>query len=599
MPALRDLLEMRTAAPADLSADGSVALVASDLGGTAQLYLQPLAGGGLVQLTDLPEPVSGSVPAGERTGAPADGRRRQRARPALHPRRPAGRDARAARRRAGLLPPHADARAATGASSPTRRTGATASTGTSIVRELGSGEERIVFAEGGWCEVAGFSPDGAVLAVLKATERTATTTSTSSTSATGDSFSAVPHDDDSEVGPPAWLPSGDAFLFATSVGRDTVGIARYELAERRWGYVLEERWDLRCAVDESGQNLLVDWNADGYTRVELRDPETLELLREVPLPGRGVAAAYVFSRDGRRLAYHFTSPLVAGDVWVCDTETGESERLTESPSAVDGGRARRAGAAPLRLVRRRVRARLPLPAVRAGSVPGRDHDPRRPRGPAAARSSARSPSTSSRTGTPSQRRTSAARRATASATSTSTTSASASTRSATSSRCTTGSRRSTGSTSHAPCSTAARTAATWCWPDSPSTPIAGRRGSRSSASPASSRFLENTAVWRRAVREREYGSLEHDREFLLEVSPLTRVDEIRAPLFIIHGANDPRVPVGRGAPDPPLADRARRAVRAERLRRRGPRPEAALEPPRRLPEGGRLPRARARAADPA
>ena len=28
------------------------------------------------------------------------------------------------------------------------------------------------------------------------------------------------------------------------------------------------------------------------------------------------------------------------------------------------------------------------------------------------------------------------------------------------------------------------------------------------------------------------------------VSPLTHVDEIRAPLFIIHGANDPRVPVG-------------------------------------------------------
>ena len=67
MPALRDLLEMRTAAPADLSADGSVALVASDLGGTAQLYLQPLAGGGLVQLTDLPEPVSGQfLPGGER-----------------------------------------------------------------------------------------------------------------------------------------------------------------------------------------------------------------------------------------------------------------------------------------------------------------------------------------------------------------------------------------------------------------------------------------------------------------------------------------------------------------------------------------------------
>jgi dipeptidyl aminopeptidase/acylaminoacyl peptidase len=56
-------------------------------------------------------------------------------------------------------------------------------------------------------------------------------------------------------------------------------------------------------------------------------------------------------------------------------------------------------------------------------------------------------------------------------------------------------------------------------------------------------FLENTSPYRRAVREREYGSLERDRAFLAEASPLRRVDDIRAPLFVIHGANDPRVPV--------------------------------------------------------
>ncbi len=57
-------------------------------------------------------------------------------------------------------------------------------------------------------------------------------------------------------------------------------------------------------------------------------------------------------------------------------------------------------------------------------------------------------------------------------------------------------------------------------------------------------FLENTSPYRRAVREREYGSLEHDRDFLVEASPITHVDAIRAPLFIQHGANDPRVPLG-------------------------------------------------------
>ena len=52
-------------------------------------------------------------------------------------------------------------------------------------------------------------------------------------------------------------------------------------------------------------------------------------------------------------------------------------------------------------------------------------------------------------------------------------------------------------------------------------------------------FLRNTSAYRRAVREREYGSLKHDLEFLTEVSPLTHVDRMEAPLLLIHGANDP------------------------------------------------------------
>jgi dipeptidyl aminopeptidase/acylaminoacyl peptidase len=56
-------------------------------------------------------------------------------------------------------------------------------------------------------------------------------------------------------------------------------------------------------------------------------------------------------------------------------------------------------------------------------------------------------------------------------------------------------------------------------------------------------FLENTSDYRRRYREREYGSLEHDRVFLEKASPITYLDDIRAPLFVIHGANDPRVPL--------------------------------------------------------
>ncbi len=56
-------------------------------------------------------------------------------------------------------------------------------------------------------------------------------------------------------------------------------------------------------------------------------------------------------------------------------------------------------------------------------------------------------------------------------------------------------------------------------------------------------FLERTGPWRREHRSHEYGFLETDRELLERISPLNSVDQIETPLFVIHGRNDPRVPL--------------------------------------------------------
>ena len=62
-------------------------------------------------------------------------------------------------------------------------------------------------------------------------------------------------------------------------------------------------------------------------------------------------------------------------------------------------------------------------------------------------------------------------------------------------------------------------------------------------------FLENTQSYRRDLRRVEYGD-ERDpvqRAKLIEISPLTRISEIKAPLFIVTGGNDPRVPPSEAA----------------------------------------------------
>ena len=58
-------------------------------------------------------------------------------------------------------------------------------------------------------------------------------------------------------------------------------------------------------------------------------------------------------------------------------------------------------------------------------------------------------------------------------------------------------------------------------------------------------FLKNTQDYRRDLRRVEYGD-ERElamAEFLQRVSPLTNVEKIRKPLFVVQGQNDPRVPV--------------------------------------------------------
>ncbi len=56
-------------------------------------------------------------------------------------------------------------------------------------------------------------------------------------------------------------------------------------------------------------------------------------------------------------------------------------------------------------------------------------------------------------------------------------------------------------------------------------------------------FMERTSAWRRHHRAQEYGSLEHHRDLLEQLSPIHKAERITVPLMVIAGDNDPRVPL--------------------------------------------------------
>jgi len=56
-------------------------------------------------------------------------------------------------------------------------------------------------------------------------------------------------------------------------------------------------------------------------------------------------------------------------------------------------------------------------------------------------------------------------------------------------------------------------------------------------------FFEHTASYRAQHRAYEYGDPVKDRKLLEDISAIHKIDQIVTPLLVLHGDEDPRVPM--------------------------------------------------------
>ncbi len=56
-------------------------------------------------------------------------------------------------------------------------------------------------------------------------------------------------------------------------------------------------------------------------------------------------------------------------------------------------------------------------------------------------------------------------------------------------------------------------------------------------------FFAHTEPWMAAISKIKYGDPDTERELLRDLSPIHRIDQVRAPTIVLHGANDTNVPV--------------------------------------------------------
>ena len=500
--------------------------MASDLPGVRQLFSLPAGGGELEQLTDFAEPVSGFHLPDGRILVEVDEGGNERTQLHILGEGPLVSDP-----RFNHWTPHVSDDGRLLAYTTNRRNGVDFDV---AVRNLASGEERM-FELGGYVGVDSISPDGSWVAAVRGNERAGDYDLFLLDVESGDVVHATPHEDAAEYGLTVW--DGDGFYAATNEGRDTMAIARFDLDTRTWSPVRESRWDLAC-FGKNGR-LIVVANEDGYSRSD-----------ELPFPGDGVADHFVFSPDGAKVAFGFSTTTEPQQVWVHDFATGDSRKLTDL-GRVEGGveptlhRFESFDGESIPVFLFEPEGDGPFPVV--VTIHGGPEGQWQPwyssgfgaftqhlvsRGYAVAAPNVRG---SSGYGKRFQSLDDVEKRL----------------------------------------DSVADLASLHAWLaarpkiDGARQVVYGRSyggymvlaalafqpelwaaGLECVGISSLRTFLENTSEYRRAVREREYGSLS-DPELLDRLSPWSRLDAIRAPLFIEHGRNDPRVPVTRVGGDPP------------------------------------------------
>jgi acetyl esterase/lipase len=572
---VRALLQTRRALLADVDlAAGALErlLVRSDLPGTFQLY--ELASGELTELTSLPEPVATAeyVTGTRRAVLAIDAGGNE-----LHQLYELDLDDAAA----STVVSFERLRALTSDPRFAHQSAGISPDGSSLayvsnrangvdfdlwICDLASGEHHLLYAGGAWLlPASGFSPDGRLVSVLAPGERPLDFDVSLVDVGTGEVTSPLAHPQEAAmVGPPAWAGSS-SFYASSNVGRDFAAIVHHDLATGTTAEVpgTGEQFDAEVVTSQDGATVMAIEDRDGANVMQPVDPVTGERSAAAPLPEPGVSHFFflvppILSADGSRLFYSLTTPRRAADVYTCDLATGATTRLTNSPAELapddlvtpDLGEVASFDGERIPLFIYRPRSDEPRPPAVIVVHGGPESQAMRLFDPviqalAASGYGVVVPNVRGSTGygkryaslDDTTKRLDSVRDLAA---------------------------------VHGGLEDAgfdAGRAALWGGSYGGYMVLAGlalqpelwAAGVDIVGISNLVTFLENTSDYRRAHREREYGSLAHDREFLIEASPLAHVDAIRAPLFVIHGRNDPRVPVseaeqlteslsGRGVP---------------------------------------------------
>lgn len=417
------------------------------------------------------------------------------------------------------------------------------------VMDVASGREELVYQQDGSNSPVAWSFDGRQLIISRSNEQKSLDNDLYLVDlSTKRATHLTPHTGPAQFGDVHFARSGRAIIFAHNDGREWYQLSRMELDSKKIETLDNTEWDVDAtALSDDGRTFAYTINREGYSELYVREATEDGRLgpkgTPIKLPGQGVVSGLEFSRDATKLAFVFNGARFNPDVWIYDLRTRELRQLTHSSRA---GLVQSSFVEP-ELIRfksfdgrqipawyyrpQRAQGRLPVIVSVHGGPEGQE----RPtfnaiyqyflaRGYAILAPNVRGSTGYGKTYThlDDVRKREDAVKDLAAAVDWLRAQGGADPK-----------RIAVMGGSYGGYMTLA---AITLYPDlwAAAVDTVGIANFET--------FLRNTSGYRRKLREVEYGSLERDLEFLRAISPINRVDRIRAPLMVIHGKNDPRVP---------------------------------------------------------
>ncbi len=151
--------------------------------------------------------------------------------------------------------------------------------------------------------------------------------------ATGNSTLLTPHQGEQLYTANGFSPDGKRLLITSNAGNGYENIGLLDLASKRLDWLTQDKWEIEGGnFSPDGKSLTWTANVDGNTEIYVHDLGTgkntsLPLLKGVNRLG-GTETA--FSRDGSRLLYYHNGPTSPNDVWVYSLAAGKSQQITNS-----------------------------------------------------------------------------------------------------------------------------------------------------------------------------------------------------------------------------------------------------------------------------